>query len=289
MSQVVTSPYRRPKIESGFNPGDPLRGRWWNQSDTKQGTTTLLMSIPKALVIDGEGKCRLVKGSRAQYTVPHSFDELEAIVGWLEQEGPAKTGLGMVGFDTADKLVSSFIIPGLTAEIRAQYPKFDGYDVTEWKASEYGSTGWNMVTNRFLGYLARVYDAGYGWWVNGHVRDKFGGGTRAVVQPRLAQGLQMDAEYLVGMIIATHENRSGTKTRTVQGVEVKIPDIKRTRRCTLYFEDFKQSGTLSPGGCNLDLPPSIVVPPTDGWDKGILPVLTKCLSGAKKGSTNDGS
>lgn len=278
----ITSPYFRvplvgPEQQKQAGPPPLETLRWYITGNVKSGKTSLVASIPNALILDCENKMQWVKPSdlKAKYVVPTSLDDAENVIhGLIAAKG--KTEYKVVVIDTIDEFLHTFVIPGITKELFDD-PKTGAklaatiMDVTEYKSSDKGSGGWNLVYKRIGGLLRGLTLAGYGWVVTGHtkeltVKKNVNGRFQDVTvrRPALPPGLVAILYRLAENICTTGWHR-GVRTDTI---ERKIGDrvIQDTVSvdihcpCLRISQKAGDSDDMPDIGSNITLPPEILFP-----------------------------
>lgn len=225
-------------VESGASPPPFHRLRIYLLGLPGSGKTTLSASMADTLYVDPEDSHRFVVGSRSMRCAPADGAQADALINKLCSMRSCAPGnpLRHVVIDTAESFLSH-MIPWMTTTYNAG--RDPGKHIEDIR--EYGQkgAGWAKVNEQFLSYLRRLYAAGYGWTVVGHLKEIIltlpGGGSsvvlRALVNDGIMGGLYRDAQF-VGMI-RPREIKEVITRKSAKGVEIK--DFQRKRRYILEF------------------------------------------------------
>ncbi len=274
--QTLNSPLGgSPIVYSGEKPPiKPIcKTRWVNFSAVKSGKTGLLTSIPRCLVLDTEKKCHLVKNARSDYQEISSLVDFRKMIDWLCALPVSQRPWDTIGVDTLDELLYGLAIPGLTDEIQKKLAGKSNIpeDIREYKSGGKGSGGWDIVTSEVVGYFRRLGNAGYGWFANGHIKEKEDGSKRPAVNPQLYAGMYRAAEFIVGTELkpdSVHERVPVTKR--VGSKDVQTSETRVTTRMvgTVRMQLTKADSTnlLPDIGGNLTMPSELVLAEGYGWD-----------------------
>lgn len=242
--------------------------RWVIVGDVKTTKTHLLASIPDCLVLDIEDKMRHIAPAdrKASYMVPRSFEELEGIIDWLCRER-ASLPYKIVAIDTVDEMLHSLVIPGLSDKILGKSRK--GHeDIRDYGSSKGGSKGWDIVNTRVIGYLRRLYLAGYGWISIGHLKDRSVGDQKVkvvAINDGIKGGLYRSAEVIgvtkwkqLTVKVPTSIPGPGGKTVTFE---------KETVQATPIIEISTKLGDSDVvTGSNVNFPSEVVLTRGNAWE-----------------------
>jgi hypothetical protein len=242
--------------------------RWVIVGEVKTTKTHLLASIPDCLVLDIEDKMRHIapEHRKASYMVPRNFEELEGIVDWLVAKR-AELPYKIVAIDTVDEMLHSLVIPGISDKVLGKNRK--GHeDIRDYGSSRGGSKGWDIVNTRVIGYLRRLYLAGYGWISIGHLKDKTVGDQKVkvvAINDGIKGGLYRSAE-VIG--ITRWKQMSVKVPTTIQGPDgKKIEFMKEEVRPTPVIEISTKLGDSDVvTGSNVNFPNEVVLSQGNAWE-----------------------
>lgn len=130
----------------------------------RTGKTSVAANNPKAFGIDAEGKMHLLDPAvrLCDFTRPRNLKEIDEAFDGLCNEKHKYTH---VIVDTLDEILYSYVIPGMTAELKLKHPSCN--DVREFGQ---GGKGWDMIGFRIAGWFRKLSMAGLGYTVIGHLK-----------------------------------------------------------------------------------------------------------------------
>lgn len=246
---------------------DTLRLRLYILSLPGNGKTQFTSTFPDSVHIDPEDTRRFVVGGKSRRFVPSSGAECSEFLESLIADG-AKTFKHVI-IDTIEKFVQ-LMIPHITDEYNRTHAK-QVLDVRE-VGSE--GSGWGKINEGVLNYLQRLYNAGYGWSVCGHLRrEEFGQGEnlRVVYSPLINEGIRggllRDAQYVMQPSLVSqpeYETLVGSDGKPVRGKLITV------RKCRLEFKTLpdpkNQTSRLLKDRLGQYMPESIIIGETNGYE-----------------------
>lgn len=246
---------------------ETLRLRLYVLSLPGNGKTTFVSSFPDSIHIDPEDTRRFVVGGRSRRFVPSSGAECSEFIESLIDDRAKQ--FKHVIIDTIEKFVP-LMIPYITDEYNRTH-KNPVMDIRE-MGSE--GSGWGRINESVLNMLQRLYNAGYGWTVCGHLRREevgFGDNLRVIYSPLVNEGIRggllRDAQYVMQPSLFTspeYEKVISSDGRPMQGRLISV------RRCRLEFKTLPDPKNLTTrilkDRLGQYMPESIVIGEKDGYD-----------------------
>lgn len=232
----LSAKYQKWNISSAFRPPSVSRLRFFVLSMPGKGKTTFLLSKPRTVIIDPEDTASFGYNGKASYFCPKDGHELQAFLDFLvENANDPHRPFDHVAFDTGEKVLQ-FAIPYLTDELNAKYKK----NIDDIREFGEGGAGWGRVNDWFQSSLNRLYMAGYGWTVNGHLKEtdvkrKTATGWetatvyRSVLNPGVQACLYRDAQF-IGFIRVAPTTISEPQTVTVGGKTITTTRSRTEKR-----------------------------------------------------------
>jgi hypothetical protein len=194
----------------------------------------------------------------------------------------------MVILDTIDALCFDLVMPGMTEEYRGHLKNaFD--DITDFRASDKGSKGWNMVTQRLLSYPSRLWAAGYGWFVNGHQRMR-GTSLGPAVNPGVYGGLYRAAEFVTQTTVRVHSTAISVPKTLANGQVIHTKTMRTALEGQLEVQrKLADSDTKVEVGGNFTLESPIILPIESPWAHGVVPAWNAAVSAQLQKNENLGA
>lgn len=145
--------------------------RWLLYSYPGRGKTTLATSIPRNLILDCEDKAGGVDYAHGtRRLLCRSFDNCLAALKLLEEQSAAdKREFQLVTIDSLPefiRLATDHLSNKYRAKISALSRSIEDYGE--------GGKGHRLVNNEVIGFLGRLYFAGYGWLCTAHLNSSRG-------------------------------------------------------------------------------------------------------------------
>lgn len=288
MSNAVATPAQiggRPvKPLSAFKVGsgghdlpDPIRLRNYILAMPGQGKTTFAASIPGAIHIDPEDTRRFVLKGRSRPFVPSSGEECADMFESLIAD-KARTYKHVV-VDTIEKLVQ-ILIPFVTDD----YNRTHASKVLDIREKGTQGSGWGYVNEKVLNYMQRLYDAGYGWTVCGHLRTEMigqGDDKRIVVSPLVNEGIRgglfRDAQYIMRTSVVTTFTHEELQTESGIKMKGKLIGTRMGKLEVKTVDNPKNSTTqLLKDRLGQFLPDDVLFDDTNGYDRWSAAYVEAC-------------
>jgi len=230
-----------------------------------EGKTTFIMSRPDTLCLSFEDSAHFVPSPRAARLTIRSWQDWASIRNLLEQEQKKPT-FKCVAFDTIDDFVDV-----IDRELALRYTTEKRKLVT---ITEYGDggAGYSIIKNAVRRELDTLSRWGYARMATSHIVEKSAriGGVDTLIErisvfPSIRDILVGKVEYCLALEKQTVSESikvprelklGGDKTKTIVDVKMESRDIVvLTSKC----------GPGIPVKSRVTLPPSLEVPPPDGW------------------------
>ena len=217
--------FRMLDVKRGFDPAPASKLRWVYVGELGVGKSTLVASIPDAIIIDPEASQNAVPGARSWRFCPGSrgtnpWTHFQEIMAALISD--ATSTFKTVVFDTGDSFVG-LIERGLTDRHNAAAAKSSSSRVLD-SITEFGAegAGWTKIHNTIKHTLIQLENAGYGWGTTLHTKNhniKLMDGKEfsfvdAALSPGCAAAFKERADY-VGRIILEKK-----KTTTIRDLDL---------------------------------------------------------------------
>lgn len=279
--QTIILPGTLESFRPQYAPHSLARSRVFTFGRVKSGKSRIQANNPGAFIIDAEDKIRAIPKpyvKAAGVYVPLSLGHLDAIFDWLLAQKKAHGDafpVTTVVLDTIDEIISALVIPGLTDEKMSPSDIANGLDITDFGSK---GKGWVMVTKRILVRLAELYQAGFGWWVNGHVKEerqtvRTGSGTQEIVKvrpavpPSIYLGLIRAAE-LIGMTsLRTTEVPGPDREITLPSGQKKVIPGAPTTETVCVLNITEKAGDTETTGSNITLPSEVLLRQGHQWEE----------------------
>lgn len=273
---AVSASWQGLGVTRGFSPSPIEQTRWFITGGLKSGKSTLVSSIPYALVLDFERGANCVRTPAAHRVWINDWSKLVQVMDLLATEAKAGTrSFKTVVFDTGDAFLAlcrQHLSEELT-ESKLATGKFspDSYfDITE---SGMEGSGWSKVNSEFMRIVTKVYTLGYGWVICGHLKEeriKLSYDTPEIIVPRpaLTPGIvgqvSRDAEILatVGRVARTIKEE-----HTVALKGGRTQKLMSDRTVVEYRLCVGQSAANAVAtGCRITFPTATIeIPETGAW------------------------
>jgi len=166
------------------------------------GKTTYAASIEGALHLDGEDSACFVSNPRNHRIAITNGKQLEDVIHLLEEQAGRKDNpFKHVVFDT----IESMLLPSITY-LTEQHNSRTTKKIADIREFGKDGAGWGRVNEYVTGLCRRVYAAGYGWTVCGHLKeeqrhDNASGNKITVLRPLINDGIKgslvRDSQYMM--------------------------------------------------------------------------------------------
>lgn len=188
----IPSKYAKMGVEMGFRPPDPLHITGLLMARSGYGKTTFVSSMPQTLMVTfGPNDASSVVGARAARVHVRSWPEWEKLRNELIADAKGTKPFEMIVLDTVDgffPLAADFVMDRYNT--RGRKGEDDPYAARYLSEVGSGGKGYGDVAVTIGKELDKILNAGYGWFVTGHLAEKSvdtdDGGKITVLRPVVA-------------------------------------------------------------------------------------------------------
>lgn len=231
------------------------------------GKSTLVNSNPKALILDLEGAGMTIRDPQAlrfpsdMASLKHPADDIRKCFQVLVDNAGKPDMPETIVIDTLDELYDAFR--------RDLLQKHNLEDVGDYKGGH--GKGYFVLRDEIIGWLDKLYRAGYGWCVICHIRPQTTADGAIIptlaVPPSVAGVIYQKCEHFLQVELTSYANVTKT-IKTSEGtkeVAVQKKLDKPQRYLSAASGRHARSDVYDDVKARLNFPDQILLPPTGGW------------------------